>query len=100
MSSPEILCKEIVASIKEIRRGSRKSFSKEEAQNIYNQMNLVETKYDPEEFWLGLNVELEHGTKGDWNITNNDAIMTAKIALAHMDESPTYYKDLKKYVEK
>ena len=56
--------------------------------------------YTFEEFWLGLNVELEHGTKGNWNITNNDPIMTAKIALRHMDESPTYYKDLKRYVDK
>ena len=43
-----------------------------------------------------MNVELEHGFKGDWNVTNSDPIATAKIALAHLDELPDYYTRLKK----
>lgn len=49
--------------------------------------------------WLyGLNVELEHGAKlGDiTNITNDNLIKTAKIAIAHLIEFPDYYKRLKK----
>ena len=91
---------EIIAEIRNIIKSERRSFSRKDAEDLWNQMGLTEVKYDRTEFWLGLNVELEHGPKaGPWNITNNDPIMTAKIALAHMDESPTYYKDLKKYVD-
>jgi hypothetical protein len=90
---------DVIAEIQKIRRDSKQSFTTEEADKLWNQMGLTEEKYDRTEFWLGLNVELEHGTKGNWNITNNDAVMTAKIALVHMDESPTYYKDLKKFVD-
>jgi hypothetical protein len=44
---------------------------------------------------MGLNVELEHGTiSPGTNITNNDPIMTGKIALAHLNEIPDYYTRL------
>lgn len=49
-------------------------------------------KYTPEEFLDGINIELEHGTVDETtNITNDDLIMTAKIALAHLNEHPNYY---------
>lgn len=39
-----------------------------------------------------MNVELEHGLISlSTNVTNNDIIMTAKIALAHLNEFPNYY---------
>lgn len=42
-----------------------------------------------------LNVELEHGRVSDiTNVTNNDLISTAKIALAHLFEYPDYYQRL------
>jgi predicted phosphoribosyltransferase len=46
----------------------------------------------------GVKVELEHGyISPKTNITNNDLLMTLKIALAHFEESgPLYYKELKK----
>ena len=48
-----------------------------------------------EEFKMGMKVELEHGKKKKkTNITNNDPIKTAKIALAHLNEDPKYYKKL------
>ncbi len=50
--------------------------------------------------WDCVNVELEHGSKaGEWNLTNNDAVATAKIALAHLDEIPDYYTRLKRMEE-
>ena len=48
----------------------------------------------------GLNIELEHGknelVKGKTNVTNNDILKTAKIALAHILEYPDYYQRLEK----
>lgn len=49
-------------------------------------------KYTPEEFLSGINIELEHGTVDHkTNVTNDDLITTAKIALAHLNEFPNYY---------
>lgn len=49
-------------------------------------------KYTPLEFLEGINIELEHGTvHPQTNVTNNDLITTAKIALAHLNEFPNYY---------
>ena len=49
-------------------------------------------KYTLEEFLTGMNIELEHGTvKLKTNVTNDDLIMSAKIALAHLNEFPNYY---------
>lgn len=49
-------------------------------------------KYTPEEFLDGINIELEHGTVNPkTNVTNDDLITTAKIALAHLNEFPNYY---------
>ena len=49
-------------------------------------------KFSPEEYLEGINIELEHGTiNPNTNVTNNNLILTAKIALAHLDEFPNYY---------
>ncbi len=48
-----------------------------------------------EEFRLGLAVELEHGARDpQTNVTNDDPILTGKIALAHLKELPDYYTRL------
>lgn len=48
--------------------------------------------FTPEEFLTGINIELEHGKRNQLtNVTNDDLIMTAKIALAHLNEFPNYY---------
>ena len=40
----------------------------------------------------GMNVELEHGTRfPDLDVTGDDPVTTAKIALAHLREFPDYY---------
>jgi hypothetical protein len=54
-------------------------------------------KLFPLKLWkFGLQVELEHGTiNPHTNVTNNDLILTAKIALAHIIEYPDYYQRLK-----
>lgn len=49
-------------------------------------------QYTIEEFLSGINIELEHGTIDPLtNVTNNNLIATAKIALAHLNEFPNYY---------
>ncbi len=55
-------------------------------------LNVKFDKYTPEEFLDGINIELEHGTINyKTNVTNNNLITTAKIALAHLNEFPNYY---------
>lgn len=49
-------------------------------------------KFTAEEFLIGINIELEHGlVNPKTNVTNDDLITTAKIALAHLNEFPNYY---------
>lgn len=45
----------------------------------------------------GMNVELEHGTRyKGCNVTDNKLVPTAQIALAHLNESPDYYRALER----
>ena len=55
-------------------------------------LNIDFTKFSVEDFKEGINIELEHGfVNKKTNVTNNDLITTAKIALAHLNEYPNYY---------
>lgn len=55
-------------------------------------LNVNFDKFTPEEFLEGINIELEHGLVNELtNVTNNNLILTAKIALAHLNEYPNYY---------
>jgi Protein of unknown function (DUF5661) len=48
-----------------------------------------------EQFRMGMDVELEHGTRDlETNVTDDDATVTAKIARAHLNEFPDYYSRL------
>ena len=47
-----------------------------------------------------MDVELEHGKRdAHTNVTNDDIIMTGKIALAHLNEFPDYYTRLERMEE-
>jgi hypothetical protein len=51
--------------------------------------------FDVEQFQMGMDVELEHGTQDPaTNVTDDDADVTAKIARAHLNEFPDYYTRL------
>ena len=68
-------------------------FSLAEAKSVGNKIGVNWTKIDPEQLRVGMNIELEHGTENiETNITNDDAIMAGKIALAHLNERSDYYK--------
>ena len=63
-------------------------------------MRVDWSKFDVEQFRMGLDVELEHGKiDPETNVTNDDPIMTGKIALAHLNEFPDYYTRLDKMEE-
>jgi hypothetical protein len=66
-----------------------------EAKIILKGINPKDLKIDIEQFRIGLEVELEHGTVfKNFNVTNNHPILTGKIVLAHFMESLDYYKRL------
>ena len=51
--------------------------------------------FDVEQFRSGMDVELEHGAHDpQTDVTNNDPIVTGKIAWAHLKEFPDYYDRL------
>jgi hypothetical protein len=74
-----------------------KHFTEEDAKRIGNILGIGWNKFDIEQFRMGLDVELEHGNHDlSTNVTDNDEIITGKIALAHLNEIPDYYTRLKK----
>ena len=66
-------------------------------------LNIKFDKFTIEDFLEGINIETEHGSINEQtNVTDDDLIMTSKIALAHLNEYPNYYNreyGLKKYEE-
>ncbi len=76
---------------------SKKHFTAEEAKRIGETLGIDWGKYDVEQYRMGLDVELEHGLiDPHTNVTNDDAVITGKIALAHLNEFPDYYTRLDK----
>ena len=70
----------------------KKRFTTEEAKQIGGKLGIDWSKFDVEQYRMGLDVELEHGTVDPHtNVTNDDPIMTGKIALAHLNEFTDYY---------
>lgn len=75
----------------------KKKITEEEAKEIGEKLGIKWDKFDVNQFMIGMNVELEHGTHDEvTNVTNDDSIMTGKIALAHLNEFPDYYTRLEK----
>ena len=77
----------------------KKTISNEQAEMIAEllDINWDKVKYDLEQFRAGMEVELEHGTENMLtNVSNNDLLLTGKIALAHLNEFPDYYDRLEK----
>jgi len=58
-------------------------------------IDWVTSPFDVEQFRMGMDVELEHGTQDlQTNVTDDDETVTAKIARAHLNELPDYYTRL------
>ena len=76
---------------------TKKHFTAAEAKQIGEALGIDWSKFDVEQYRMGLDVELEHGkVNPQTNVTNDDPIMTGKIALAHLNEFPDYYTRLDK----
>ena len=74
---------------------TKKVFTTEEAKKIGAQLGLDWSRFDVEQFRMGMDVELEHGlVDSHTNVTNDDPLTTGKIALAHLNEFPDYYTRL------
>lgn len=73
----------------------KKVFTTEKAKEVGDALGIDWTKWDVEQFRMGMDVELEHGTVDPHtNVTNDDPIITGKIALAHLNEFADYYTRL------
>ena len=76
---------------------TKKTFTAEEAKDIGEKLGIDWSKFDVEQFRKGMDVELEHGTVDPHtNVTNDDALMTGKISLAHLNEFADHYTRLDK----
>ncbi|NMC27361.1 MAG: hypothetical protein GYA42_04360 [Syntrophomonadaceae bacterium] len=76
---------------------AQKRFTTEEAKAIGEKLGIDWSKFDVEQFRMGMDVELEHGLHDpETNVTHDDPLTTGKIALAHLKEFPDYYTRLEK----
>lgn len=79
-----------------------KSFTDNDARVIGEEIgiNWDTAPFDVEQFRIGMNVELEHGLHDPrTNVSNDDPDITAKVALAHLNEFPDYYTRLERMEE-
>jgi hypothetical protein len=79
-----------------------KSFTAEDARVIGEEIGIdwATSPFDVEQFRIGMNVELEHGLQDSLtNVSDDDPHITAKIALAHLNEFPDYYTRLEQMEE-
>ena len=73
------------------------NFNLKSAKEIGDNLGINWNEVSLEEFLIGLDVELEHGSRyPETNVTNNDPKLTGKIAWAHLKEFPDYYTRLEK----
>ena len=67
-------------------------FNLEDVYYVAMLLNIKFDKFSPDDLLEGMNIELEHGLDNPkTNVTDDDMIITAKIALAHLNEFPNYY---------
>jgi hypothetical protein len=80
---------------------SKKQFTTEKAREIGDKLGIDWSRFDVEQFRMGLDVELEHGLVApSTDVTGDDPIITGKIALAHLNEFADYYTRLEKMERK
>ncbi len=74
---------------------TKNHFTAAQAKEIGEKLGITWDKFDVEQFRRGMDVELEHGSENSLtNVTDDDPLMTGKIALAHLNEFPDYYTRL------
>ena len=81
---------------------ARPHFSADDARHVGAEIGIDwnSAPFDVEQFRSGMDVELEHGLHDPaTNVTNDDPLLTGKIALAHLSEFPDYYTRLERMEE-
>jgi hypothetical protein len=76
-----------------------KKFTEDEARQTGEGIGIDwdSAPFDVDQFRRGMDVELEHGSRDPTtDVTGDDAITTAKIALAHLNEFADYYTRLER----
>lgn len=74
-----------------------KIFSPEQARAVGERIGIDwnTSRFDVEQFRMGMDVELEHGRRDAvTNVSDDDELTTGKIAWAHLNEFPDYYTRL------
>jgi Protein of unknown function (DUF5661) len=77
--------------------GPRDGYTNEQAAAVAAEigLDLADAPFDIDQFRRGMDVELEHGASDPvTNVTNDDPLITGKIAWAHLREFPDYYDRL------
>jgi hypothetical protein len=75
----------------------QRGFAAEQARVIGERIGIdwSSSRFDLEQFRMGLEVELEHGRRDpSTNVSDDDELTTGKIAWAHLNEFPDYYTRL------
>lgn len=82
-------------------------FTTQEILEAAKTLGITFDKFTLDDLITGVNIELEHGTiSKKTNVTNDNLILTMKIALAHLNEFPDYYNKeyglpaMERYLEK
>ena len=84
----------------DVEMSGKKVFTAEQARKWGETLGIDWTKFDVEQFRAGMDVELEHGkVDSHTNVSDDDPLITAKIALAHLNEFPDYYTRLEEMEE-
>jgi hypothetical protein len=76
---------------------AKTQFTTEQAREVAEKIGIewITAEFHLEEFRTGMDVELEHGSHDPrTNVTNDDPLLTGKIAWAHLLELPDYYTRL------
>jgi Protein of unknown function (DUF5661) len=76
---------------------TRVTFTTEEARRVAEELGIDwnSAPFDVEQFRMGMDVELEHGRSNPaTNVTDDDPLVTGKIAFAHLNELSDYYTRL------
>jgi hypothetical protein len=71
-----------------------RTVSADEARSVGDQIGIDwdSAPFDVEQFRIGMEVEFEHGSHDpQTNVTDDDPVITGKIAWAHLKEFADYY---------
>jgi hypothetical protein len=81
----------------EEKMAEKEHFTTNQAREIGEKLGVDWSRFNVEQFRMGLNVELEHGLiDPSTDVTGDAPILTGKIALAHLNEFADYYTRLNK----